>query len=210
MFAHTDAAVSRQYLTVCARHGWKANDLLAIGTELLVSKSYFHEASSCFLEMSLKFGQVLWRKTAVADHEEADTQLIGVTLEWIKRGRYELARDLLHDFLYVIPPGRRSEQHRKIMILNLAQCHKWLGDTEKCLKILEDTDWLSASEQFRLANAVLRDDFDLATRHLRAAVYSGAIKKRDIETLPIFRVYRESQQFLAATGIFDVVEDRER
>ncbi len=161
LFVHTNGVVSRQYLEVCRKHTCQLPDNICLGQSLRLTREYFKAAYECFLEIGVKLGQVLWRKIQPGDIKKADTNLLSVTYNLIAEERYQLARVLL-DFATEILKVHASEESRLTFVVNRAQTYKWTGDEEKCRDILNSEDWTATSLKFRLAYAVLRDDFEEA------------------------------------------------
>ncbi len=83
--------------------------------------------------------------------------------------------------------------------LNLAQAYKWSGDNEKCKKLLDERNW-GTDEKFKLAEAVLRDDYDLAQVIMKRV--GNKIHPFDGEsayrTWPIFQEFRKTNNFRKA------------
>ena len=62
-----------------------------------------------------------------------------------------------------------NEEIRRYLVLNRAQAYKWLQDQKHCIEILDEEDWSACSEKLKIAVAVLRDDFEAATKLMPAA-----------------------------------------
>ncbi len=123
--------------------------------------------------------------------------LIGVTYNLIAENRYQLARILL-DFGTETLKTRSREDLRLACVVNRAQTYKWTGDEEKCRKILDGEDWTAANLKFRLAYAVLTDDFTEANR-IVTQIQKGDedLNKHAYKEWPLFRELRKSAEFAA-------------
>ena len=193
LFVHTGGVVSSQYLAVCAAHSVQHEADVAVGDMLGVSSTYFKNACSYLLEISTKLAQVLWRKSDHLSMEIADRSLIEVTYELLEIENYELARTLL-DFGVNTLKRHSSDEDRRILLVNLAQSNKWLGEPETCNEILDKEDWSSCSEKFKLGVAVLHDDFDEAVNIMKRIGPEGEVTEADYKTWPLFQEFRKSEQ----------------
>ena len=193
LFVHTGGLVSSQYLTVCAAHGVQYEADVAVGDMLDVSPTYFKNACSCLIEISTKLAQVLWRKIDPTSIAIADRSLIEVTYELLEIENYELAKTLL-DFGVNTLKRHSSDEDRRVLIINLAQSHKWLGEPETCNEILDKEDWSSCSDKFKLGIAVLQDNFDEAVSIMKRIGPEGEVSDGDYKTWPLFKEFRKSEQ----------------
>lgn len=192
LFVHTGGVVSSHYLTVCATHGVQHDNHLAVGDNLDVTPKYFKNACSCLLEISTKLAQVLWRKVDPKSMEIADRSLIEVTYELLDIENYELAKTLL-DFGVNTLKTHSSDEDRRILLVNLAQSYKWLGEPDACSAILNAEDWSSSSDKFKLGVAVLQDDFDEAVQIMKRIGADGEVKEGAYKTWPLFQEFRKSE-----------------
>jgi hypothetical protein len=123
--------------------------------------------------------------------------LITVTYHLISEGRYQLARIFL-DFGTEILKTHFTEDKRLRLVVNRAQTYKWVGEEEKCKKILDAEDWTATSLNFKLANAVLRDDFEEAYKIIKQIGKNDAdIDKDAYREWPLFKELRKSPEFAA-------------
>ena len=81
------------------------------------------------------------------------------------------------------------------MVINQAQAYKWSDDMDTVGDILSNEDWSTRSDDFRLAEAVLLDNFDKANDFVRRVGTNGSVEKSQYREGPLFRAYRESETF---------------
>jgi hypothetical protein len=113
--------------------------------------------------------------------------------------KWQLAQKLL-DFATETEAFNRnfsSEKARRTVVINRAQAYKWAGDQDKALRILKREDWSATSDEFKLAEAVLLDDFEQANIILRKIGTSDPMGKANLKGWPLFRKYRETEGFLS-------------
>ncbi len=197
LFVHCDGVVSSQYLSVCNQHNYKFEKDIKVGMTLGVTEDYFDKAYRTILEIGFKLGQVLWRKLMPDGIEAADTNLLNNSFDLIQEHDYDTAIFLL-EFATSAIKKYSSEDFKLRLLLNLAQCHKWKGNDEKCLKIIKGTDWTAYSNTFKLASSVLMDDFIKASQIMKIiGSTDDDINKSSYKDWPIFKEFRKTELFLS-------------
>ena len=194
LFVHNRGIVSNHYLDVCRKHSVEFDVEPQIGEQLSVPTDYFISAFETIFEMGVKLAHVLWRKVQPGDLEEADSNLIAVGYDLLSEERFDLARRVL-DFSTTTLKRFASEQNRLMLVINQAQAYKWSDDMDTVRNILSNEDWSTRSDDFRLAEAVLLDEFDRANSIVRRVGTSGGVEKSYYREWPLFREYRESESF---------------
>jgi len=196
LFVHCNGVVSSQYLSVCSQHNYKFEKEIKVGMTLGVSEEYFDKAYRTILEIGFKLGQVLWRKLIPDEMEAADLNLLNNSFELIQEHDYDTAIVLL-EFATGVIKKHSSEDFKLRLLLNLAQCHKWKGNNEKCLKIVKGTDWTAYSNTFKLASSVLLDDFEKAGQIMKIiGSADNDMNKGSYKDWPIFKEFRKTDHFL--------------
>jgi hypothetical protein len=197
LFVHADGIVSRQYVEVCKKHSCNLEPGIQQGSCLEVSKKYFEGAHDCILEIGVKLAQVLWRKVCPDQIGDADAALTTTIYDLLSEERYPLAR-VLSDFAAETLPRHQSEEHRLTMVVNRAQAYKWSGDEETARKIIAAEDWTAFHPKFRLAKAVLLDNFAVAMKLMKEMGSNGEMEKNCYREWPLFREIRKVADFQKA------------
>jgi hypothetical protein len=149
------------------------------------------------LEIGVKLAHVLWRKEQPDDRADADSNLIEVTFDLLVEGRWALAQRLL-DFGTQTLKKWSSDERRRTLVVNRCQAYKWGGRSEMARRILEVEDWSAAADKFKLAEAVLHDDFAKAALLMaKLGADSKDVQKGDYREWPLFREFRRSAEFLS-------------
>jgi hypothetical protein len=202
LFVHTNGVVSRQYLEVCGKHSCQLHEGIRIGESLPLTREYFSAAYQCLFELGVKLGQVLWRKLAPDQIAKADGNLIQIAYALVNDGRYQLARELL-DFATALP-RHSAEDQRLRFVVNRAQTYKWMGDEEKCKKVLDAEDWTAMNLKFQLAHTVLTDNFAGAISIVKQIGTSDTeLDKHSYREWPLFKEFRKCVDFITLfEGIF--------
>jgi hypothetical protein len=168
-----------------------------IGVILPVSPAYFRKAHETLLEIGVKLAQVFWRKLIPAQLKEADGSLVTLSYQLLEEGRYDLAKALL-DFATEVLKKHSSTDYRLRFVVNRAQAYKWSGDEVKARTILDREDFSALSDAFKLANAVLRNNFESAVDLVEKIGRSGPVKIGDYRAWPLFRELRKRPEFEAS------------
>lgn len=194
LFVHCDGIVSSQYLSVCSEHKCNIDTATKAGTKLDVPKEYFENAYECLYEIGVKLAHVVWRKILKSEIGKIDGNLIDVTFSLVERGEYQIAIRILEFFTQPQMPHLKETVVRTL-VLNLAQAYKWSGNEEKCKSVLAATDWSATEDRFKIAVAVLNDDFDAAYRSMRRLVHDETFHQVYYKEWPIFKKLRKQPEF---------------
>jgi hypothetical protein len=194
MVAHCGSVATPFYVEQCQKYGVKPG--ASVGELLTIDNYYFIESYNCVSEIGVKLSQSTWRKIRPDEIGLADHVLRGITYSLLVTERFELARVLL-EFANSLHK-HSSDQFSRIFTVNLAQCYKWLGNTEKCFEVLAKKDWTAAEPSFLLAERVLYDDFDAAEELMVNTGRNRTIPEAAFRDWPLFREFRRTEQFSRA------------
>lgn len=195
LFVHCDGVVSSQYVSVCDKHQVKFGDQISVGCLLTVDEKYFEQGVNCILEVGIKLGHVLWRKLQSDDLLGADTSLHRITYDLLSAEEYGLTKTLLQ-FATNTLKKYSSDNIRRINLVNLAIAHYYLGEKPEAIQLLDAHDWSACEDKFKLAVAVLRDDYQGAEKLMQKIGKKGEVKKEDYSSWPLFKTFRDSKEFL--------------
>jgi hypothetical protein len=197
LYVHCNGIVSTQYLNVCREHLVKLAPSCQLGKPLNITGTYFEDACATVLNVGIKLGHVLWLKLVPDERDYNEGYINIVCLELISRGRFELARDLLEFALNTLLRSHSSASRRWKLIVNLAQSYKWGGNEDKCREIIQSHDWSPLGYMFRLAAAVLLEDYEKAIEFMRKIGPEGEVSKLDYQEWPLFNKLRHRDEFMA-------------
>jgi hypothetical protein len=195
LFVHCDGVVSSQYLSVCGKHQVKLEDQLRAGYPLTVDRKYFDDAVDCVMEIGVKLAHVLWRKLQPDDLSQADRSLHRIAYDLLLAEKYGLAKTLLHFATHVLKK-HSSDIIRRMNLVNLAIAHYYLGEKPEAIQLLDAHDWSACEDKFKLAVAVLRDDYQGAEKLMQKIGKKGEVSKEEYSSWPLFKTFRESKEFL--------------
>lgn len=195
LFVHSDGLVSNQYLDICKKNGVVFDKDIKIGEVLGVSLDYFKQAYECVLEVGIKLAHLLWRKIYPKSLEEADNNLTGICLDLLVEEKYNLACTI-SDFATETLKRHSDDRSERILIVNGAQAYKWSGNNEKAKAIINSIDWSASSDDFKLAKAVIQEEYEEANSLVKKIGTNGDISIYNYREWPLFKEYRKTQGFL--------------
>lgn len=195
LFVHNRGIITNQYLNVCNKYNIDLPKNIQIGNQLFVTPEYFRSAYECIFEVGVKLAHVLWRKLQPEDRESADQHLNNVCYDLLAAEQFKLASILL-DFATSTLKKYTDEQRRLTFIVNRAQAYKWMGNSEAAQKIISSEDWSATNDVFKLAEAVILDEFGKADDLVKKIGKNGDISKTSYRGWPLFREYRLSEGFI--------------
>lgn len=194
LFVHADGIVSAQYLSVCNRHGCVLDANVAEGRALGVSSQYFKQAYNTLFELGVKLAQVLWRKLFPDSLDLADDNLNDLAYDLLDSEEFDTAIIVL-DFACETLKRYSKDWFRIAFAVNRAQAYRWAGNADKTLKILDKYDWSALGDEFKLANFVLRENWDEALKTMKRLGPEGPVLKLGYQEWPLFRQFRQRPDF---------------
>lgn len=195
LFVHADGIVSGIYIANCKEHNVPVTEVKE-GDVLGVPHDYFQKSYKTLYEIGVKLGQVLWRKVLPHQAESADRNLISISFDLIERGENDLACRILSSALKYFE--FHSDWNKYALIINCAQAHKWAEREEECREILEEHDWSAKGDDFKIANAVLCENWEEAIKIMRRIGSSGCVEDINYRDWPLFKEFRKKSEFLQA------------
>jgi len=198
LFTHCSGQVSQQYIDCCKTAGYKSDDFPPErGKTLKLGPTYFYSVCDVMFEVGVKLSHTLWRKQFPNELEEADKVLSDTIFELLKNERWNRAI-LIGEFAYS-QKKHVDKERGKIVTANYCIALKFGGDEERSRTILESRDWSDSMPDFKIAKAVLLDDYEEAARLMEIIGKEGElITENSYLTWPLFRNFRSSDEFLKA------------
>ncbi len=194
LLTHCDGIVTDQYLSVCHKAGFDISRLPAGGSKVKLGEKYFFASCELVMEVSIKVGHTLWRKALPEELEEADKHLQLTQFEALQNGFWLRAR-IIGEFAFD-QKKMFSDELRKIITVNYVQALKRDGAVEEAKKVLDAVDWSASAVPFKLARAVLMEDYQKAST-LMKKIGSGNefVSESAYHTWPLFIEFRETDEF---------------
>jgi hypothetical protein len=197
ILVHNAGIVSNQYLQLCDKEGHKFKNRPEIGDALLPDPEYFSRATIVISKVAFMLTHTLWRKLfpdEVRSQQEAANRAL---YELLSEQRWNTATEI-SKFCITEPMIKEIEEITlRIRYVNSAIARKFSGDEAGCKECLEKLDWGASFRDFRLAIAVLNDDFETAAGLMRLIGKNGEmVDELAYHQWPLFYKFRESSEFL--------------
>jgi hypothetical protein len=195
LFMHCNGILNEQYLDICRAHKVKGIENLKVGERLEFKGDYIFKVLDLMAEVSVKLGHVLWRKLLPDEAKSADNHLAEVMYNYLLDEEWHRVTHLSDFALRLVQS--ETEEAKRINIINSAIAYKFSGKEDASAEILSGLDWSATSNDFKLAVAVLRSEFDeAASIMLRIGKASELVVESAYHEWPLFREFRESEEFL--------------
>lgn len=198
LFMHCDGIVSEQYLSVCKENNYKCKNMPEVGDKLELEYKYLEQCWYVILEVAIKLTHVIWRAVYKEDIDKADEELNNIVYQSLFEQRYKLANTIGKFMKENAQPQR--EVLAKMNIVNIAIATKALHPNKNAhIKVLDEVDWAVTGLDFRLANAILREEFEEAAELMNRIGPTGDFIGEDsYHTWPLFNDSRQAPEFLEA------------
>ena len=196
LFVHTGGEVSNQYIDKCNCFGSKGK-VVKCGDSLCSDSDYFHNAFIVYFEIGLRIGQASYRRLFHNELEVADRSLNNLAIKFMNAGEYNLS-EVITEFDLAIPEKLRSEETEYLYFakINRAISHKFQDkDFEDGLK---GVPWNVFHPKYSLCLHVLREEYEDASKLMLSEEIKTSVGKEGLRTWPVFRIFRESDEFKEA------------
>jgi len=203
ILVHCDGVVSNQYIKNCKEHSCSIVDV-SIGKRLDLTPEYFSQAYYCLYEMSVKLTHTIWRKLLISDLKNADDELNDCCYNLIINDSYHLA-DVLLEFGYA-QKKKFNDSSENVFIINRALSKYLQGKNKEAKKILEKKDWSASSYDFKLANEVIKENYEVVYRLMRKIGKNGDVDKTAYKEWPLFSKIRNITEF---TNVYKEIFEEE-
>ncbi len=195
LFVHCNGIVSRQYIDVCKENGVKGIEKIKLGQQLKAKPAYYNKCYLILFEIGVKLGQVIWRKLKPEEIEDADAHLNAVCFQLLIKGHNRLALNLL-TFATETLKKHHDQEMLCIFNINKALAHYLSDRKDECKKVLDANDWSAANDKYKLAIAVLKEDFPLAINLMKSIGNNNPhVTPEAYREWPLFMKFRKEDSF---------------
>lgn len=195
LFAHCDGIVSEQYISICSDNGFKLPEGTIAGNKLNIHPDYLIESCNLIIEVILKLGQTLWRKIFPKELDLADRQLISIQYDFLTQSDWRCAI-MAGEFASSLP-DHSSTVNSIIQKINYIIALKNCNLDQQANILLDSEDWSALSHDFRLAEKVLREDYNSALAIMeKIGEKSDFVNETAYHLWPLFQKFRQTGQFL--------------
>jgi hypothetical protein len=146
------------------------------------------------IEGAVKLGQTLWRRLLPEELSRADAHLNDILYTFLEVENWN--RAMVFGEFAAGQPKASTDLRRKMFLVNYAIALKFGGREDKARDILANIDWTAASNDFKLAQAVILEQYDAAAEIMRKIGTAGElVSEHSYHLWPLFHDFRESDPF---------------
>lgn len=197
LLVHCDGIISEQYIKACEAVEFKHKKQPKIGEKAELGPNIFIPTTWIIIEIITMLGQTLWRKLIPEEIEDADNHLHRIIYDFLEMEKWEGSIKLSKFAINL--PKHSSDQINKINTINYAIALKQINQPDAAKNIINKIDWSSSIYDFRVAHAIINDDFTQAKIFmLKVGKQSELINEESYHTWPLFREFRYSDEFTDA------------
>lgn len=192
--AHGEGFVNARYDRICKQAKVPNDERLEIGAKLDLSDRYLRSSTDLILEFGVLLVWWLWLKHSEKDAELAYNAINTVTYDLILEKRYRLSSRILESVLSRKTPNA-PEVFRRMMAVNLANCHKKMNNEKKFADALSMFDWTASADEFKISVASLKGDIDKVCSLMARVTAEDVVGKVGLRDWPVFDWVREEPKF---------------
>ena len=199
ILTHNGGMVSDQYLVICDREGCKFEKRPIIGEVLQVDVKYFSRALRLLSKIGFMLSHTLWAKVFPKESDVIHESINDSIYDCLEQKRWRLASELGEFALSEAMRKGVPELLLRIRVVNVAIGLKFSENSEAATKLLHSLDWTASYRDFRLALAVLEENFDEAIAIMESIGKAGeVVRQHSYHSWPLFTKFRERPEFYAA------------
>ena len=199
VMTHNGGLVSEQYLKVCDREGYIFEKRPAVGEELRLPPSYMTDTLLIVSKVGFMLAHTLWRKLLPADDGEADSALNEALYNLLLQKRWKTASEFGRFGLTGAMLKNAREIDKRIRLVNTAIALKKLKKNGDAVALLNGVDWSACIREFKLAIAVLKQDYIAAAKVMQDIGKKGELlDQMAYHDWPLFEEFRDRSEFQLA------------
>lgn len=196
LFTHCDGVISKQYLDICREVGCKLDSDSKVGDQLEIGAEYLFQSCRLVAQVGVMLGQTLWRKTLEDELEEADSHLNDIVFSFLHMEHWDNAISISKFALSM--PKISTDVMERIFSVNHAIALNAIDERSAARDVLDEKDWTATTYDFKLAYAILTNDYTEAESLMCKLGKQGElINEISYHDWPLFREFRDSTEFLS-------------
>lgn len=193
---HNGGLVSEQYLTCCQSQNHNFEVKPNIGEQLNVTPEYFINAIKILSKVGFMLGYTLWLKIFPKEYQNIHTEINNTTYDLLTKNQWSIISEMTDFLLNGSAVKEISDIDLKIRIINCSLATKFNGSDNEANKMLDRVDWSASHRDFKLAVAVIKNNYSEAIEIMKSIGKQGElISQPDYHTWPLFIKFREQPEF---------------
>ncbi|QDE32391.1 hypothetical protein [Shewanella polaris] len=194
LFTHCDGIVSKQYLDICKDVGVKFKKEKEIGEQLEIGAKYLFQSCMLMSQVGVMLGQTLWRKVREDELVKADSHLSRIVFDYLHMEHWGNAISI-SKFALGLPKISTDEMER-IFTVNHAIALNAIDKRKDAKKVLDKKDWSATTYDFKLAYAVLTENYtDAEVVMCKLGKEGELLVELSYHDWPLFREFRDTEEF---------------
>ena len=194
LFTHCDGIVSKQYLDICQEVGCKIKEGRIVGDQLEIGSKYLFQSCMLVAQVGVMLGQTLWRKVLEEELEKADSHLSSIVFDYLHMEHWVNAISVSKFALGL--PKISTDVMERIFSVNHAIALSAIDKSKAAKAILDKKDWSATTYDFKLAYAILTEDYaEAETLMCKLGKEGELIGELSYHDWPLFREFRDSVEF---------------
>lgn len=199
LLTHNDGCVNEQYLKVCGREKFAFSGGPKIGDRLDLNPEYMRETLLTVSKVGFMLTHTLWRKILPEDVSIADAAMNEEIYDLLFGRRWVTAREFGSFGLSKVMTHNTEEVTRLMRVVNTANAYCRAGQKERAFSLLDAEDLSACALEFKLANAVLREQYSDAIKVMKNIGKKGEfLSQVGYHTWPLFEEFRKTTEFQEA------------
>jgi hypothetical protein len=195
LFVHASGKVSKYYLKKCKEISYKSNSELKIGEQLFVTENYLKECVLCLTELSIRIGFGLAFRIYPNEIKKIHNHLLdSIGYQYLLNEEWVFAERVFRFALSIPDKYKLNDWHNKCYIIDFCIALKQLGKKKEFLECLNKYDWTATEPIFKLAVAVLKDEWKQAEEIMKMLNHL-TISEEDYRSWPLFKEFRQTREF---------------
>jgi hypothetical protein len=196
VMTHNGGCVSQQYLFMCEKEGVKFTKKPKIGEELVLDPEYLFQSIRIISKVGFMLTHTLWRKLFPEEKNVANDSMNDSIYYLLSNKRWKAASEIGCFALEPMMIKDATDILKRIRIVNTAIALKNDKNAKKAIEILESLDWSASIREFKLANAIIRDNESDAAEIMKEIGKNGEfISELSYYEWPLFEDFRGTESF---------------
>tara|TARA_R100000789_G_C3012553_1_gene151688 strand:- start:290 stop:1699 length:1410 start_codon:yes stop_codon:yes gene_type:complete len=193
LVAHSNGMYNDIYVKNIKKYKINNNEAV-VGDVATINYKYLSKSSDLLLEFGISLLFFTWVKNNKGSDDQPFLMLNEICLELLRNDESKVASRLLKQVVENIKTFP-NEKIKKMIIINLANSYKKMGNIDQCNDVLNGVDWSSSSLDFLLCKACLEDEIDKIIECMEKFVRTEVVSKEIFIDWPIFDHCRHEDKF---------------
>lgn len=196
LITHNDGKVNQQYLTIINKEKYNHSEKPKIGDALEIDPEYLLKSIFLINKVGFMLAHTLWKKVLPEEVKTANDCMNNSIYYLLNKKRWRMAAEIGCFALNEMMAKNIESMTKMIRVVNTSIALKNSKQETEAFKLLDSVDWSASIREFKLANAVLKDNYTEAANIMGEIGKKGElIDEVSYYRWPLFETFRGSQEF---------------